>query len=184
VNDFLPTDYEVPQKSGNYMKFQDGENKFRFLSSPILGWETWEEAGDGSRKPKRNPMNKPFSVNEVEDGDPTKVKHFWAAVVWNYNEEKIQILEITQKGIQKSLRALSASKDWGSPLDYDILVTKTGQKLETEYQVNPVPPRELDKGVKQLYKDMKIDLEALFKGDDPFADKSEEVNLDDVPDNL
>src|SRR3990167_11455266 len=105
-DNLLPDKYEVPQKTGNYMRFQDGENKFRFLSSSLLGWETWQELPDGGRKPLRTPIDKPFSADQVEGGDPMNIKHFWAVVVWNYAEEKIQILEITQKGIQKSLRAL------------------------------------------------------------------------------
>ena len=164
----LPDNYEVPQKSGNYMKLLDGENKFRFLTPAILGWETWQDLPDGSRKPIRQPLDKPFDVSQVEDGDPRNIKHFWAMVVWNYKEEKVQILEITQKGIQKSLRALEKSKDWGSLLGYDILVTKEGQKLETEYHVNPVPPKALSKDITEAFEATDIELEKLFKGEDPF----------------
>src|SRR3990167_2497267 len=128
MNDFLPEKYEVPQKSGNYMKFTEGVNRFRILTSPILGWETWQIMNDGTRKPVRKPMDQPFSVDEVEEGDPTKIKHFWAMVVYNYEEEKIQILQITQKGVQKSLRALAKDEDWGSPLGYDIVVTREGKE--------------------------------------------------------
>ena len=84
-------------------------------------------------------------------------------------EEKIQILEITQKSILKSIRALERSKDWGSPLNYDIIVFKTGQKLETRYNVQPAPPKPLSKALLDDYKDMEIDLEALFEGKDPFG---------------
>ena len=169
MSDFLPKEYEVPVKSGNFMKFQNGENKFRILASPILGWETWKDLPEGGRKPVRTTMDKPFTTEEVEGGDPNNVKHFWAMPVWNYQEERMQILEITQKGIQKSIRAMEKSEDWGSPLEYDILVTKTGQKLETEYQVMPKPPKKLDPGIQQLFKDMQININALYEGKDPFA---------------
>jgi hypothetical protein len=33
----------------------------------------------------------------------------------------------------------------------------------------PAPKEKLDPGITQLYKDMNINLEALFTGDDPFA---------------
>lgn len=182
MSNVLPDNYEVPQKAGNYMKFLDGENKFRFLTPAILGWETWQELDNGTRKPLRTPMDKPFDVSQVEEGDPRNIKHFWAFVVWNYKEEKVQILEITQKGIQKSLRALEKSKDWGSLLNYDILVTKEGQKLETEYHVNPVPPKVLSKDIIEAFKQTDIKLEALFKGDDPFG--KSEINPNDVPADL
>lgn len=183
MNDFLPNSYDVPQKAGNYMKFQDGENKFRFLSSPILGWEGWKDMGDGTRKPIRHKMNEPFDPSEVE---PESIKHFWASVVWNYKDKKIQILEITQKSIQKTLRALANNEDWGSPLHYDILVVKSGQKLETEYQVNPIPPRDLDESIVKEYKQSNIDLNKLYTGEDPFAvtSSNEAINLDDIPDDL
>lgn len=176
-NTFLPASYEVPQKAGSYMKFLEGENKFRILASPILGYETWEDLPDGSRKPKRTPMDKPFSVNEVEGGDPNNVKHFWAMPVYNYAEEKVQILEITQKGIQKSLRALAKDEDWGSPVSYDLVVTRTGQKLETEYQVQPKPAKALSSAIVEAYKAINIDLTALYRGDDPFQ-QNEKVEVD------
>ena len=162
----LPDNYKVPQKSGNYMKFQDGENKFRILSEAVLGWEGWIDNADGSRKPVRHKLDEPFDPSEI---DPQTIKHFWAVVVWNYAEEKVQILEITQRGIQKSLSALERSKDWGDLLGYDILVTKSGQKLDTEYQVNPVPPKALSKKVEEAFANQEIDLAKLFTGEDPFA---------------
>lgn len=177
MTDFLPTNYEVPQSGGNYMKFKDGENRFRIMSSPILGWEIWKDMPDGGRKPLRQEMSKPFTINEVDD--PTQIKHFWAMVVYNYQEESMQILEITQKGIQKALRALSADADWGSPVQsYDLVVTKTGQKLETEYTVMPKPAKKLDPGIVKLYEDLQIDLTALYRGEDPFKkeDLSETVD--------
>jgi hypothetical protein len=101
--------------------------------------------------------------------------------VWNYSEEKVQILEITQKGIQKSIRALSKDEDWGSPLGYDLVVTRSGQKLETEYQVTPKPAKKLDAAIDTAYKDMNIRLEALFDGEDPFNSvKVEEAEVENA----
>lgn len=181
MSDFLPKEYEVPQKAGSYMKFMDGENRFRILASPIIGWETWKDLPDGSRKPIRTPMDKPFNVTEVEGGSPENIKHFWAMPVWNYQEEKVQILEITQKGIQKSLRALAKDEDWGSPLGYDIVVTRSGQKLETEYQVQPKPAKTLPSAIVEAYRAMTIDLTALYRSEDPFAEK---IDVDEIAEAL
>lgn len=168
-NTFLPSEYDVPQKAGNYMRFTEGINRFRCLTSPILGWETWQTLVDGTRKPVRKAMDQPFNVSEVEDGNPEKIKHFWAMVVYNYEEEKIQILQLTQKGIQKSLRALAKDEDWGSPLGYDIVITREGKELETRYQVNPKPAKELDKKIQDIFDHTVIDLTALYRSEDPFS---------------
>lgn len=176
---FLPEGYEVPNSSGNYMKFLDGANRFRIMSSPVIGNEVWRTEKDGSRKPYRYHMGEKITIESSEDYENTK--HFWAMAVYNYDNESIQILEITQKGIQKALRALAEDSDWGSPVGtngYDIVVTRSGQKLETEYQVQPKPAKKLTDGIEQAYKDMHINLEALFSGDDPF--KEPEIDLDEV----
>ena len=51
MDTFLPTDYKIPTKD-RYMKWKEGINRFRALTSPILGWEYWNEE-DGNRKPIR-----------------------------------------------------------------------------------------------------------------------------------
>jgi hypothetical protein len=54
-NDFFPTaDYKVPVTS-DYMKFQDGVNTFRVLSSAIIGYEYF------------NTENKPVRSEEMFD---------------------------------------------------------------------------------------------------------------------
>ena len=166
---FLPEGYKVPATGGSYMKFKIGENRFRFLCSPIVGYGWWEDV-DGGRKPKRVKKSEGVPVEHAED-----MKHFWASVVWNFDDERIQILEITQKGIMLSLSGLSKDNDWGSPVGnrgYDIVVTREGEGLETKYEVRSKPKRELDEGITQLYKDMKINLDALYAGDDPFSTNS------------
>lgn len=176
MSDFLPNDYEVPQKSGNYMKLKDGENRFRILTSPILGYEWWEQDGE-TRKPVRVRMDEKIVMTEESE----KAKHFWAMPVYNYNESAIQILEITQTTIQKAIKALAKDKDWGSPVNYDLVVTRSGKELNTEYTVNPKPAKELDKTVADKFKATNIRLEALYEGEDPFAS---EVDVNDVPDFL
>lgn len=179
MNNFLPNDYQVPDKAGNYMRLQDGANRIRILGSAIVGWEGWKTQSDGSNKPVRKRLNEQFPMNEVDDED--RVKHFWAFPVWNYKEERVQILELTQKSIQKAIKALVADDDWGTPTGYDLVITRSGQKLDTEYQVQPKPAKELDKEIVNQYQEMNINLEALFTNDDPFANTEEIVNPDEVP---
>lgn len=185
MTDFLPKDYNenkgLNDSGSNYFKFVTGENRFRIMSSPVVGWEWWEDTEDGKRTPKRVKITEKIDVSTV--ADPESIKRFWAMVVYNYDLKKFQILEVTQKGIQKTLEALVKDKDWGTPVQtYDIVVTKTGDKLETKYEVLPKPKTEMDKGVTQYYKDTKINLDALYDGADPFKDQVQTAKeVFDVP---
>ena len=174
---FLPDNYEIPQESGNYYKFVEGQNRFRILGSPIIGHEYWIEE-DGKRKPVRKRMDEKINIMEVPHED--QVKHFWALPVWNYDEEKVQILEITQKTIQKSIKSLSRDEDWGSPVNYDLVITRTGEKLETEYQVQPKPAKELDPEIQEKFKDTYLNLDALFSGGDPFKEETPGVSAEEL----
>lgn len=172
-------DIDIPTKGGSYMKFNQPENVFRILSKPIVGWEGWKTSPDGTKKPVRKRVDESIPMNEVDSED--EVKYFWAMPVYNYQSEQIEILEITQKSIQKAIKGLANDKDFGSPLDYDIKVSKTGEGKDTRYTVIGKPPKKLDEGVAQAFKDTPINLEALFTNGDPFKT---EINMDDIPDFL
>ena len=158
--DFMPEGYEVPSSS-NYLKLQPGDNKFRIVSKPIIGWLDWDE-----KKPLRFHMqNKPQASI-----DPAKpIKHFWAMSVWDYKSNKVSILEITQKTIQTAIEGLARNTDWGTPLNYDLTVTKTGSGMDTEYSVIPIPPKPLPEEIQTVILGTQVNLEALFEGKDPFA---------------
>lgn len=158
---FLPENYEAPKTTGHYMKLQDGENRIRILSRAIVGWEDWQD-----KKPIRFEMeNKP-----LKPLDPLKaIKHFWAFVVYNYAEDQIQILQITQAGIRKALQALSCDEDWGDPSGYDLKIYRKGESINTEYSVNPAPHKPITKEIAQAFSNRPINLDALFDGSDPFS---------------
>lgn len=165
---FLPENYETPQGAGSYMKLQQGENKFRILSSPIIGWLDWKD-----KVPHRFPLkNKP----EKPLGDQA-IKHFWAMIVWDYSDQAVKILEITQSTIQKSIQTLAKDEEWGSPHEYDIKVTRKGQDKATEYSVNPSPKKPLSEDIKTAAKGKPINLDALFKNADPFITNGDETHL-------
>ena len=162
------------------MKFQDGVNKFRVLSSAIVGYEYWTM----DNKPVRLEQfhkDLPQDIRYDED-KPTKIKHFWAFTVWNYQENKMQILELTQKTIQDQIMGLVNDEEWGDPKQYDLKVTKVGEKLETKYTVNPSPAKELSIEIATEFTMNEPNLKALFTNGDPFAPKNEEeVDLDNIP---
>ncbi len=163
TNSFLPKDYEIQEAPSNYMRFKEGINRFRIMASAVTGFEYFT----ADNKPVRS--KEPFeeTPNIKKDG---RVKAFWAFPVWNYQDNMIQILELTQKTIMKDVKALVDNPKWGSPFLYDIAVTKTGEGLDTEYSTMAEPPvAEPDDMLKMDYADKTPNLEALFTGKDPFA---------------
>lgn len=159
MNDFLPTGYEAPVIEGDYLKLKKGENRFRVLSSAITGFEYWNT----SNKPVRSKEMWEEAPSDIKP-DQNKIRHFWAFVVWNYGANKVQIMEITQKGIQESIRAYVANPKWGSPKGYDLVINASGDGLEREYTTiaephSPAPEANISN----------IKLDALFKGEDPFS---------------
>jgi len=157
------------------MKLVKGDNKFRILSKPIVGWLDWKD-----KKPYRFGMkNKPEKPMEAG----STIKHFWAFIVWNYNEQAVQILELTQAGIQKTIGELSKDEDWGAPFEYDIKVSRKGDGLETEYSVTPSPKKPLSEEIKKAALEKPCNLEALYTGSDPWVvtDKQTELAFTGLP---
>jgi hypothetical protein len=161
--EFLPTGYEVPASPSNYMKFVEGENTFRVLSSAIVGYVYFNK----ENKPTRSRTTFEETPDDIKkDG---KVKPFWAFTVWNYETKQIQILEVTQKGIMQSIKALVDNKKWGNPKGYDITITRTGEGLDTEYSTMPNPHSEMSDDIKTAFVSKPVNLEALYEGKDPFV---------------
>jgi len=162
---FLPESYkDIPQSQGHYAKLKEGENNFRIVSSAIVGYEYWTK----ENKPTRSKTQFKTVPQDIKDGGT--IKHFWAFVIYNYDDKQIQVMEITQKTIMTSLKNLIDSPKWGDPKNYDITITRQGQDLDTTYTVLPSPHSELPEDIKTQVEKMKINLEALYTGDDPFAD--------------
>ena len=169
-NDFLPKGYDDVkiEKESDYMKMKDdGEYRIRFLSSPIVGIECWKNKKPLRFRSKDEVPNETWDINTFT-GKPKSPVTFWAAIVWNYGAKRMQILSITQSTIQGAIEELTKDEDWGSPLAYDLKITRTTTD-KTEYSVRPVVPSPLDPLIEAEYGMCKWKLEALFDGADPFA---------------
>jgi len=167
MNNFFPTeDYKMPTAS-NYMKFIEGENPFRVLSSAVIGYQYFTED------------NKPVRQREAFDVVPSNIKkdgrinHFWAFAVFNINENKIQILEITQKTIMATMESYVKNPKWGNPREYDFIVTRKGSGMDTEYTVSVNPKEPISQSIVDKCKSMNLNLETLYSGSDPFASKED-----------
>lgn len=172
---FLPEGYEPPATNDNYMKLDLSENRIRILSKPIIGWKYWDEDDDKPVRFRRADKPEPT-------GDPENpVREFWAMVVWNYGSKKVQILEIHQAGIIKGIDKLSKDPDWGSPFNYDLKISRTGEGKKSRYSVHPVSPKPITVEIKEAFKSRPINLEALFDNENPFQFSSEQDEEDEKP---
>jgi hypothetical protein len=157
---------------GNYMKLQAGANQFRIVGSGddkpnpgfIQGMLGWSTNSEDKRQPHRWRIGDKAPLNFAE-----RPKEFFAMLVWNYKESRIQILELTQAGLKRELMALASDKeDWGDPRKYDISITKSGEGLETTYAMTPKPPKPRADEINEAVKNLKVNMEALYDGEDPF----------------
>jgi len=165
MSPFLPENYKMPETVSKYLKFKSGPNAFRILGDSVAGFVDWKEDGEG-KKPVRTPYTQP----KPEPLGEQEVRAFWAFPVWCYTDNCVKILELTQVSIMNSLNALITDEAWGAPQNYDLIVTKTGEKMETRYQLMPKPPKELSPEIMGKWVGTKINLNALFTNDDPFKE--------------
>ncbi len=162
MSNFLPRNYEAP-KFGRYTKLQQGENKIRILSQPILGWEDWT----ADKKPVRTRYDGPTKIpRAINESKPPK--HFWAVIVWNYSSSQIEVFQFAQAGIRDAIAGLCVDKDWGEPFFYDIKITKSGQDQQTKYQVVALPHKPVSAEVRRAFEESPCSLEALFRNGNPF----------------
>ena len=174
TNNFLPEDYELPKSNwGRYTKFENGVTRLRILSSCLVGWEYF----DIDKKVHRSKTK----FEETPRIEKWKYqKEFWAFVVYNRNTEQIEICQITQKGLKEAILTLCRDEDYGDPKNrYDLKITKSGEKLETSYQVNPGLPSATEKEILEEFEKTNIVLEALFEGKNPFDYQKDELDFKD-----
>ncbi len=163
---FLPSNYEVPQAPSGYMKLQEGTNRFRILSSAVTGYEYWNVENKPVRSREAWKLVPP-DIKINEDGS-FRIAHFWAFVVWNYQENLIQILQITQATIQRAMK-IKIDNRKGDAKGYDFIVTRTGKGLLTDYDIDVSEASPLTPEIEAAYQAKSINLDALFDGGDPFG---------------
>jgi len=178
MTDFLPEGYQTPEVQSNYMTLEDGENSFRILSSAIVGYEWWVENGEEGRRPQRvrTVSEVPEAVRNASD-NRQKARHFWAFTVYNYKTKTMQVLELKQQTVMRAIEAFVKNPKWGNPKNYDLVIerVKTGSRdWDVEYNVIPEPPSKLDEGIVELAKSIPVRLDALYSGEDPFAEPEED----------
>ena len=178
---FLTKDYKPLQPSGGgYFKLKPGENRIRILGSmnddpptAVQGTVGWGTDSEGNRKPDRTEPGQKVDASKYED----KPKEFHAFLVWDYQGERVCIMDVTQASIMGEIISLDNDPDWGDPREYDISIVKTGEGMETRYNTVPKPKKVQTGEIKKAFADAEINLLALFSGGDPFSPVSGEKEI-------
>ena len=143
MSGLLEPTYDVPSTGeSSFMKFVKGENRFRILDKPIMGYIYWQD--------DRTPVRMKTAA-EAPAGE--KPKHFWQVPVWSGSQ--VKILDITQATVQKQLTELDRNSEWGNLTEYDVIVTRSGDSLDTTYTITPCPKSPVTDEIKDAYADFK-----------------------------
>ena len=187
---FLPEGYKVPESTNGFMKFGAGDNKFRFLTKPVMGMSFWKDE-DGKRVPYRVRAGETMDLSGVDPKE--KPRHFWAAVVWDYQADDVMLLEISQINILRAIASYAQNPKWGTPKGYDLVVNRTGDTKETtKYFVAAEPKEALPQDIVDTFAQYDVNLDAFFDGGNVLnakgvvpasasAEPGKEINLDDIP---
>jgi hypothetical protein len=184
---FLPTtpeEFQIPSKSSQFMKFEQGENEFRILSKCYEGYLIFTEESKPIRKRiKRDEEGKvlkgsEFSKEELIHHKARKdkknkdmfetPKYFWMFLVYNYATKEFQVLEVSQKGVITTMMEYLKKEDWADPKTYNYIITKSGNSLDTNYTVTTSIPKSLPKEVLDTLESLEYDIDKVFDGGYPF----------------
>lgn len=152
MDEFFPKGYEVPKVAGDFINLEKGENVFRIMARPTMGYEFWTE----DNKPHRSydyPETLPEDAKKNKQGEIIKPKHIWSVPVL-VDGKDFKILSITQKTVQESIVSLSKDEDWGNPTQYDLKVVRDGDGLETKYTISPKPKKALDETIMASFREV------------------------------
>lgn len=105
----------IKETGGLYLKFKDGDAiKLRVLTlDPMVSEKVW-------------------------DNTPDKVDTKYAFVVWNWEENKAQVLQVGP-GLLKRFTAIHRDEDFDPLNKVDIKISATGEMLERRYEVQVLP---------------------------------------------
>lgn len=83
----------------------------------------------------------------------------------------------------QSLIDLVENEDYGNPQGYDVTLKKTGENKETKYSIIPSPPKAIEKEIMEEFDAMNINLEVMYKGENPFGfeDTEDDTSIDNIP---
>ena len=122
--------------TGGFWRPESGKNRVRVISEFGVFGSHWIKKDNRSYTCVGSENNCVYCSN----GDSPRARFlFW---IIDRKDGQVKLAE-TGYSVIKQLGELGKSDDWGfsQAPDYDIVITKTGEALKTEYSVTPTPKR-------------------------------------------
>ena len=172
----------------NPSKIQSGTSvRFALLDdNPLEFFEVWGETSEGSVKPFRF-RNEPtpddvnaefgsdYSRRLNRDGSaPEPAKFAIAVPVFNHDAGSVQVLQVSQKSINREFDSISQMEDFSNLLEWDFVHGKEGNGLNTEYSLRAVPRKKgTQDAITAAWEEAKsngFDISRLLSGGNPFKE--------------
>jgi hypothetical protein len=153
---------KIPKAESSYFKLQDGDNRVHILAKPTVGYSA-KVGGKFVHKKSDDDFNG-LDVEQPKFGTP--VKYFWAMPVWNCEDKRVQILEITQKQIMYGLEQLDENPKWGGITRHNTNIMRGESNGRVQY-ATVAEPNDLTDDDKSKIKAVKVDMSRLFNGENP-----------------
>jgi len=140
----LDKDFELPKSWNSYFKVEEWKHKIRLLQGPIMQYEVWHEAADGTK-------TKEVFENTPENSKKPGAKLVWNILIYNYWESVVQIWTISQRKVMQNFIDLNVEVNLSS---IDItLIRKWKTMNDTTYTLIPWAPSEFT--VEEALKEVK-----------------------------
>jgi len=176
--------------TGGYLsasKLGDGDSMRIAIVSPepLEFFTVWGETEEGQKKPFRfvsepSPSDIIAELGEFkqrmnyEGTELEKPKFAISMFVFDYQDEKIKVLEIGQKTLIKELDKISQTEDYENLHEWDFTISRTGTKMATEYKILPGPRKKgFTPKIQQAWEDAieaGYDIQQLLVGGSPFGE--------------
>lgn len=195
MDNFFPPEYEGPKAGASkYMSLGEaGTYRIRVLSPVVIGIEYWDKSSEKAKVHRVKTMAQVPEEYVKTTDRKKKAKEFWGFLVWNYEEETLQILTITQVTIMRGIISIMEDADFGKinaktgkndVSAYDIKIKREDEGRVT-YSVAGAPPKALDKAIAEAVKESDMTQDSCYTDEDEVKPekekKSEEVKADEVP---
>lgn len=177
---FIPAGHTIPKAAGDFLKFEEGENKIRILADSIAGFK-WQDVQEDWHYSRQAPKIKMSDVKVDKFGKT--IKFFVIMPVWSYNDNEVKTMELTQATIMRSIESLDIDKDWGDVKTYDLKINKgKGANGQVEYTIKPLTKAPIPKEFTDALADKEYDFEKRFEQSDVVASAvaEENVEIDDA----
>lgn len=106
--------YNPPSGAGSFLKLNDSETaKVRITSLPVI------------------------FQNEFKMGDEVTLSTRFAFIVWNHDAERAQIWQTNGATYGQQLSPLLEDDEYGDWREYDVKISRSGEKAQTRYTIRP-----------------------------------------------